>query len=56
MEHCPPGSVQPVVKTMLLIFLLMVACRPCLALQRNQDVSRERAKELGVTRFEVRYR
>ena len=34
---------------MRLIFLLMVACRPCLALQLNQDVSRERAKELGVT-------
>jgi hypothetical protein len=33
---------------MLLIFLLMVAC-PGLALQLNQDVSRERAKELGVT-------
>jgi len=37
------------VKTLLLIFLLMVACRPGLALQLNQDVSRERAKELGVT-------
>ena len=34
---------------MLLIFLLVVACRPGLALQLNQDVSRERAKELGVT-------
>jgi hypothetical protein len=34
---------------MLLIFLLMVACCPCLALQLNQNVSRERAKELGVT-------
>jgi hypothetical protein len=48
-EHCRPGFVQPVVKTMLLIFLLMVTCRPGLALQLNQDVCRERAKELGVT-------